>query len=158
MHDFSGGELDEHKGEERADEQVVGLHEVARPDVTSVVSQESRPPLSPRGARSRSTHVFLDRAFAHLDAKFEQFSADPFRAPESVLGGHRPDQGDRFGSEARHRAWTGAPSPESLEPGAVPAKKRLGLNDPQDVPPGWRQGGKRDQGDSVEPSLSSPLT
>lgn len=42
-HDFAGGNLDEDEREDRAEEHVVGLQEVARPGLTGVVSEESRP-------------------------------------------------------------------------------------------------------------------
>src|ERR1019366_4094709 len=43
--------LDEDKREDRPEEHVVGLQEVARPGLTGVVSEESRPPLSSQRRR-----------------------------------------------------------------------------------------------------------
>src|SRR5271154_7045110 len=46
--------------------------------------------------------------------------------------------------------------PQCLESSAVPAKKRLGSDDPQHVPPGRCDGCDRDQKDSVEPRHARP--
>jgi hypothetical protein len=90
--DFAGSELDEDKREDRAEEHVVGLQEVARPDLTGVVSEESRPPLPSRRALAHGPHGLLDRTLADADAELEQLSADPLRALESVRRGHGPGQ------------------------------------------------------------------
>src|ERR1019366_5578315 len=77
-------------------------------------------------------------------------------APESVRGGQRPDQRNRLRGEARRGVHSAAPPPTSLEAGAVPAKKGLGLHDAQDVPPRRGDGGKCDQDYSVEPRHARP--
>ena len=60
------------------------------------------------------------------------------------------------GDEARCGPRSAPPPPESLEAGAVPAKKRLGLDDAQDVSPGRRDGGECDQDDAVQPRHARP--
>src|SRR6202142_2136081 len=155
-HEFAGGKLDEHERDYRVEEHVVVLQEVAHPGLTAVVLEESRPPLSSRRGLAHDAHVLLDRTLADADAELEQFSTDPLGAPESVRRGHGPDQRGRLRSEARRGAYSAPPPPESLEAGAVPAKKRLGLDDAQYVPPGRRDGSERDQGDPVKPSHARP--
>src|SRR5580658_5521347 len=77
-------------------------------------------------------------------------------APESVRRSHGPYEGDGLGSEARCGSRSAPPPPESLEAGAVPAKKRLRLDDAQHVPPGRRDGSERDQGVPVQPRHARP--
>src|ERR1019366_4264803 len=77
-------------------------------------------------------------------------------APKSVRRGHRPDQRGRLRVEARCGGRSTPPAPKSLEAGAVPAKKGLGLDDAQDVPPRRGDGGECDQDDSVEPRHARP--
>jgi hypothetical protein len=36
-----------------------------------------------------------------MDAQFQEFSANPFSAPEPILSGHLSDQGNRFGGDLR---------------------------------------------------------
>lgn len=50
----------------------------------------------------------------------------------------------------------GSATAREPEAGAVPAKKRLGLDDAQDVPQGRRDGSESDQGDPVKPSHARP--
>ena len=77
-------------------------------------------------------------------------------APECVRRGHGPDKRGRLRSEARRGLRSAPPPPKSLEAGAVPAKKGLGLDDAQDVPPRRGDGGECDQDDSVEPRHARP--
>ena len=140
----------------RTEEHVVGLQKVARPDFAGMVSQERGPALPMRSARPGCAYVPLDRAFADFDPELEQFSADSFRPPRRVVGRHRANQRAGLGGEALCGARSAPPAPQGPEAGAMPAKKRLGLDDAQRIPPRRRQGRERDQHDPVESGHPRP--
>jgi len=60
----------------------------------------------------------------------------------------------KVNAPARNR--TAPPPPEGLESGTMPAKKRLGPDDAQHVPPRWRNGRKCDQDNPVSPRQARP--
>src|SRR5712664_3821061 len=78
MDDPASPELEEKEHEDRAEPDVVGLHEVARP--RDVIPQEGRPAL-PVAAGPRATHGPLDGSLADADAELEQLAAEALRAP-----------------------------------------------------------------------------
>jgi hypothetical protein len=81
----------------------------------------------------------------------------PWWARSAGSAGHRGTGPARPSPErgATRGVWA-PPAPESLEAGAVPAKKGPGLDDSQDVSPGRRDRSERDQGDPVKPSHTRP--
>jgi hypothetical protein len=83
-HDVACGQFDEHEREDGAEEQVVGLQEIASPDVAGMVSQKRGPALPSGRLRSRRAHVLLHRALAGFDSELEQFSANPL-GPQSAF-------------------------------------------------------------------------
>ena len=87
--------------EERPEEHVVDLEEIARPDVGGVVAEEGGPGLTMRSWRPRLPHVPLHGPFGDLDADFEQFAADALGAPQSVVGRHVLAEADRLGRDLR---------------------------------------------------------
>ena len=62
--------------EDRTEEDVVGLDEVARPDRVPMVTQERRPRLPARVGVAYQRDVFLDHAFGDGDAELEQLAPD----------------------------------------------------------------------------------
>ena len=63
---------------------------------------EKRAPLLPSCLLGANMlHVLLDGALADMNAQFQEFSANPFCTPESILFRHLPDQGDGFGGDFR---------------------------------------------------------
>ena len=61
-----------------------------------------------------------------------------------------------LGGEALCGARSAPPAPQGPEAGAMRAKKRLGLDDAQRIPPRRRQGSERDQHDPVESGHPRP--
>jgi len=92
-------QFDEKEGKERSKEQISDLEEVARPDLSCVVAQKGRPSLALWLLRANSSHILLDGSFADAKAQLQEFSPNPFSAPESIVLRHLPDQGDRFGGD-----------------------------------------------------------
>jgi hypothetical protein len=84
---------------ERPKEEISDLQEVARPDLCRVSAQKGCPRLASWLLCANRPHVLLDRALAHTDAEFQQFSTNPFSTPEPIVLRHLPDQGDGLGGD-----------------------------------------------------------
>src|ERR1022692_3710880 len=84
----------------RPEEQVVGLNEVAAPEVVGVVLDEGRPRLAATATLADGAHVLLHGPFADLDPELQELAPDPFGTPQSVLGRHLPDQADGLGADS----------------------------------------------------------
>ena len=74
---------------------------VARPDLCSVSAQKGCPRLALWLLCANRSHVLLDRALAHTDAEFQQFSTNPFSTPKPIVLRHLPDQGDGLDGDLR---------------------------------------------------------
>ena len=77
MNDPSRGEFGGNEGEERPEEHVVKLEEVARPDVRRVIVEECGPCLAIRTGWTRLPHILLHGSLGNLDAELEQLAAVP---------------------------------------------------------------------------------
>ncbi len=110
---------------------------VAGPDSFGRMVQEGGPVLSSWPGSAHLSHVFLDRSFADAKTQLEQFAPDPFRPTQAVVPSHFLDQryglcGDLwFGS--RRSGFVLPEEPKSL---AVPAQKRLWLDNEERLFPG----------------------
>src|SRR6185312_11662804 len=103
----------------------MGLHEVAAPNLMSVVLDERRPRLTAT-ALTRPPHVLLDGTLADWDAEFQKLTPDALRAPEAILGSHFSDQPDRIrGQSPLPRSTPSTAPPE--EPEAIPVPPQHGL-------------------------------
>jgi hypothetical protein len=105
MDDAARAQLHEEVGEQRAEERVGHLQEVARPDVAGVVAQERRPRLSFRAGPWYLAQVFLHRPLADADVEFEQLAPDALGAPERIVARHLLDEID---GRRRQRRGAGA--------------------------------------------------
>ncbi len=90
-------QLDKEERKKRSKEQVGDLEEITGPDLCGVGVHKGRPLLAPWLLGANSSHVLLDGALADAKAQFQQFSPNPFGAPEPIVLRHLSDQGDRFG-------------------------------------------------------------
>src|SRR5260370_1097812 len=116
-------QFDEEEGKKRAKEEVAHLQEVTSPDLCSVSAQKGGPPLSSWLVGANRPHVFLNGSFADMDAQFQEFSANPLSAPEAILPGHLPDQGDGFcGDLRRIRSRLGLALPVQAKKLSMPAQ------------------------------------
>jgi hypothetical protein len=77
VHHSARRQFDDHEREERAEQGIVGLDEVARPDLPSVLAEERAPRWSRPGSRSPAPHVLLDLSLAAVGAELEEFASDP---------------------------------------------------------------------------------
>ena len=81
MHNAVGAEFNDEEDKERAKPEIVGLEEIACPDVSSVILQKTAPcltGLSRWWRRTNLTHVFGDGASRETITQFPQFVADAF--------------------------------------------------------------------------------
>ena len=131
-----------------AEEDVVGLHKVARPDVLGMISQERRPGLS-TSPGADPAHVLLDRALAHLDAELEQLSLDALGSPETASAGHVANQVDGFLRQRGASSRTRSEPPEEAETGSVPAEKGVRLHDGNGLAPRREQRGAQEEFEPV---------
>jgi len=91
VHYLTRAQLDDEEREDRPEEDVVGLQQVAGPDLRGVVAQERRPAPAPRLGATGKAHVLLDGALAHPDAQLQKFAPEAFGAPKSVVDRHALD-------------------------------------------------------------------
>jgi len=64
-------------------------------------AEERFPALPTRPFSTNVPHILLNRQFTHPNIQLEQFTADTFRSPKSVVRRHLFDQADRLGRESR---------------------------------------------------------
>src|SRR5262245_14599951 len=101
MNHASRCQVNEEERVDLAEQQVVGLDEVADPHAFGMVLQEGRPTLAAAAAAANTAHVLLDRPLADLDPDLEQLAADALGAPESPSRRHVADECDRLGWQRR---------------------------------------------------------
>src|ERR1022692_4717064 len=128
--------------EQRPEEQVVGLHEVAAPDVVGVVLDEGRPRLAATATLADRAHVLLHGPLADLGAELQELAANPFGTPHPIVGRHLPDQTDGLGFDpAFDVPGPRSPASEHAKPLAMPPQDGLGLHNGQsDAPRGQHRG------------------
>ncbi len=66
-----------------------------------MIAEKGLPGLPTSSFWASLAHIFLKRAFTHSNIELEQFTADPLRSPEPIVGRHLLDQGNRLGRELR---------------------------------------------------------
>jgi len=89
------------KGEQRPEEQVMDLEEVAGPNIFGVIPDEGSPRWAGQTGRTRLTDVALDGSLGDLDVQLEQLASNAIRAPQPIVGGHLLNQGDRLSWDLR---------------------------------------------------------
>ena len=143
-------QLDEEEGKERTEEKVRDVEEITGPRLCRMSAQERFPALSTRPFSTYVPHILLNRPFTHPNIQFEQFTADTFRSPKSVVRRHLFDQADRLGRESRlSRVCLGFAFPEQAEELMMPAQKRLWPDQEEGLFPGPNHPGQEHQEKSV---------
>src|SRR5262249_3604669 len=126
VHDAPRAEFADEGGEERPEERIMGLEEIAGPDVLGVIAEEGRPGLPPGAWGPPPPHVSLHGAFRDRDAELEQLAPDPLGTPQPVVGCDPRDQLDRLGWDLRLvRPRARFPPPEQAQ--ALPMPPEHGL-------------------------------
>src|SRR5450432_3110654 len=131
VHDFARSDIDDEKGEDWPKPDVVGLDEIARPDVPAVVFEEGCPALAGRVRLHIPLEIALDRALGDSNSELEQLAPDALRAPKAIFTGHPTDELDGLDRDTglRRLLIARAPSPEHLKSLPMPAQDRLGLHE-----------------------------
>jgi len=96
VEDTTDVQFDDDKDENGAKQQIVNHGEATGPDVLDVVLEEGFPGLVSNRVWSELIQIFLDGAFADVDAEFEQFAANAFCSPQSVFLGYLFDEINDF--------------------------------------------------------------
>jgi hypothetical protein len=123
-----------------------------------MIVQKGCPPLSSWLRSANISHVLLDGALADMHAQFQEFSANPFCTPESILFRHLPDQGDGFlvyFGFARSGLGLTLPIPAKELP--MPAQQGVRLNNHEDLLPGTNQPGQQDEQDAIGVGACRPF-
>jgi hypothetical protein len=82
-------------------------------------------------------HVFLDRAFAHVQTQLEQLASGALLSPKSIIARHLSDQCDRLWGDLRlSRASLSPVLPEEVEKFLMAAKQGLRLHYEERLLPG----------------------
>jgi len=103
-------------------------------------------------------HVLLDGALADMNAQFQEFSANPFCTPESILFRHLPDQGDGFlGDLGLARSGLGLALPIQTEEFPMPPEQGLWLHDQEGLLPGSNQPGQQNEQDAIGVGACRPF-
>jgi len=115
--DLSGSQRHDEEGKDGAEEDIVSLQEIARPDLLTVIVQERRPPLAGRSWATCTAHIILHRALADMDREFEQLAPDALGSPEAILSNQPCDQVHHVRGQPRDVGWCSrlAP-PQQAEP------------------------------------------
>ena len=123
-------EFDDEGGVELPEEQVDDLEKVTRPYHLGVILGESWPILTMGGAGACQADVLLDRRPCDLDAESQKLTTDALHAPQAILPGHLLAHGDGFaGYPGAPIPVAGLGLPEQPRALAMPAQKRIGLDE-----------------------------
>src|SRR5262245_11328662 len=75
-------------------------------------------------------HVLRDRGLADINAKFQQLTMNPWRAPQRIVARHSQNQGPHIRRDRRsHAAAPTLPGPKQAEALAMPGDEGLRLHD-----------------------------
>jgi hypothetical protein len=147
-------ELDKEECEERSKEEISHLQEVAGPDICRVIAQKGRPVLSSGLQDANVPHIHLNSPLAHMNVQFQEFSTNPFSAPESILRCHLPDQGDGFRGYLRlMRSGLRLALPNQAKELTMPTQQCVGLNNKKGLLPGSNQSGQQDEEHAIRLSI-----
>jgi len=143
-------EVDDEEGVDLPEEQVDDWEKVTCPDRLGVILDESWPILTVGGVGACQADVLVDGRPRDPDAEFHEFTTDALHAPEAVLPGHLLDQGDRFRCDPRAPTpVAGLEPPEQPETLAMPAKRRIGLDDKEGFLPPPDPAGEEDEPEAI---------
>ena len=122
---------------------------IDRTELRDVVLEKCSPGLGWRLVMT--DHVFRHRCLGSLDTQFQEFTANPRRAPDDVLAAHGSNQLTSFPRNLRpsRSTVTNLPGPIPLESSAVPTDDSFRFNDDQ--------GGTPSRPESRQPNPKTPI-
>ncbi len=86
MHNAPRAELRDEEREERSEEDIADLEEVAGPDILGVVPEERGPGPTTWAPWPRLAHIPLNCPLRNLDIEFQQFALHALDTPQAVVG------------------------------------------------------------------------
>jgi hypothetical protein len=150
MNNAARADLEDEESKDWPKEQIIGLQEVAGPELMRMIAKEHTPTLAAMTGRSKPSHVPLDRALGVADSELQQLAADPLCTPQAIVPCHPLDQGDGFSGDPRFPILPlGLVRPEKSKSFAVPTKDRLWLYDQHCAGPRLGATRKEDQAHPV---------
>jgi len=75
MDDLPKSQFNNEKRKERPKEEINDLEKITGPHISGVIMKEGCPLLPPWTRQTNVPHVFLDRAFAHVNIEFQWYIA-----------------------------------------------------------------------------------
>ncbi|MBN1437852.1 MAG: hypothetical protein JW929_00450 [Anaerolineales bacterium] len=116
---------------------VVYGREIARPNITGMIPDESAPIVVRIWDLPHSMDVFLNGSFTQCDAQFEEPTPDPLGAPKTIFPNHLSKNADGFWRYSRFLPpIPGYMPPEKTKEIAMPAEERIRLNNVKSLVPG----------------------
>jgi hypothetical protein len=88
---FPRFQFDDEERKERTEKEISDLQEITSLDFSGMMAQERRPVLPLWTRRTHSSHVLLDRSFAHANTQLEQLAPDALSSPEPIVACHLLD-------------------------------------------------------------------
>jgi hypothetical protein len=94
MHDFPRFQFDDEEGKKRTEEEIRDLQKITGPHLCRMIAQECLPTLATGSFWAILLHILLNGSFTHPNIQLEELAPNALRPPESIVGGHLPDQRD----------------------------------------------------------------
>jgi hypothetical protein len=91
MHNAPRAKRGDDEREQRAEQSIVELEEIAGLDLAGVVLEKRGPVLAMRSQRPHLTNVARNRPLGHREVQFQQLTLDPLDAPQVVVARHLLD-------------------------------------------------------------------
>jgi hypothetical protein len=110
------------ESEKRTEEEIGGLQEITGPYLCRMIAEKGPPSLSTGAFWMDLLHILLNGPFTDMNLQLEEFPTDALCTPESVVGCHLLNQGNRL----RRKPWFSCArlrfaSPEQAEELTMPA-------------------------------------
>ena len=90
--DFPRFKFDDEESKKRTEEEVSDLQKITGPHPFSMITQEGFPALSTGSFWVKLLYILLDGPFTYPNIQLEELAPNAFCPPESIVGGHLPDQ------------------------------------------------------------------
>ncbi len=89
---FRDAQFDDEESKKRTEEEVSDLQKITGPHPCSMITQEGFPALSTGSFWVKLLYILLDGPFTDPNIQLEELAPNAFCPPESIVGGHLPDQ------------------------------------------------------------------
>lgn len=94
MNGFPRFQFDDEEGKKWTEEEVCHLQKITGPHLSRMIAHECLPTLATGSFWAILLHILLNGSFTHPNIQLEELASNALRPPESIVGGHVPDQRD----------------------------------------------------------------